>query len=96
MPKVKRHVIGTKENKMSGVIYSNNPEYQEVPQIFWRTTLWNTTELPVENTIGGDRASHDCGFRHGRANHANASSTGWSEHFSLLQSGLLHRPRSRR
>lgn len=56
MPNVTRHVIGIKENKMSGVIYSDNPEYQEVPQIFWRTTLWNTTELPVDNTIGGDRA----------------------------------------
>lgn len=56
MPKIKRHVIGIKDNKMSGVIYSDNPEYQEVPQIFWRTTLWNTTELPVDNTIGGDRA----------------------------------------
>ena len=33
MPKIKRHVIGIKENKMSGVIYSDNPEYQEVPQI---------------------------------------------------------------
>jgi mannose-6-phosphate isomerase-like protein (cupin superfamily) len=58
MPKVKRHVIGIKENKMSGVIYSDNPEYQEVPQIFWRTTLWNTTEFPVDNTIGGDRAKN--------------------------------------
>jgi hypothetical protein len=54
MPKVKRHVIGIKENKMSGVIYSDNPESQEV--IFWRTTLWNTTDLPVDNTIKGDRA----------------------------------------
>jgi hypothetical protein len=40
------------EDKMSGVIYSDNPDYQEAPQIFWRTTLWNTTELPVDNTIG--------------------------------------------
>jgi hypothetical protein len=56
MPKIKRHVIGIKENKMSGVIHSENLEYQEVPQIFWRTTLWNTTELPVDNTIAGDRA----------------------------------------
>ena len=56
MPKVNRHVIGVKQNKMGGVIYSDNPEYQEVPQIFWRATLWNTTELPVDNTVRGDRA----------------------------------------
>jgi hypothetical protein len=52
-PKIKRHVIGIKENKMSGVVYSDNPESQEVPHIFWRTTLWNTTEFPVDNTIRG-------------------------------------------
>jgi hypothetical protein len=34
MPKVNRHVIGVKQNKVGGVIYSDNPEYQEVPQIF--------------------------------------------------------------
>jgi mannose-6-phosphate isomerase-like protein (cupin superfamily) len=56
MTKVNRHVIGIKENKMSGIVYSDNPEYQEVPQIFWRTTLWSTTELPIDNTIKGDRA----------------------------------------
>jgi hypothetical protein len=58
VPNVRRHVIGVKKDKMSGVIYSDNPEHQEVPQIFWRTTLWNTTELPVDNTIGGDRAKN--------------------------------------
>lgn len=58
MPQVHRHVIGIKKDKMSGVIYSDNPESQEVPQIFWRATLWNTTELPVDNTIAGDRATN--------------------------------------
>jgi hypothetical protein len=56
VPNVRRHVIGVKKDKMSGVIYSDNPEHQEVPQIFWRTTLWNTTELPVDNTTRADRA----------------------------------------
>jgi hypothetical protein len=58
MPNVRRHVIGIKKDKMSGVVYSDNPEHQEVPQIYWRTTLWNTTELPIDNTIGGDRAKN--------------------------------------
>ena len=58
MPNVRRHVIGVKKDKMSGVIYSDNPEHQEVPQIFWRTTLWNTTELPIDNTIEADCAKN--------------------------------------
>lgn len=56
MSKVKRYVIGVKEDKMAGVIYSEDPEHQELPQVFWRATLWNTNELPVDNTIEGDRA----------------------------------------
>ena len=56
MPNVKRHVIGIKADKKSGVVFSDNPESQSVPGIFWRTTLWNTTELPVNNTVNGDRA----------------------------------------
>ena len=57
MPDVKRHVIGIKEDKKSGVIFSNNSNQQQVPDIFWRSTLWNTTELPADNTIKGDRAA---------------------------------------
>lgn len=56
MPNVRRHVIGVKSDKKSGVVFIANPESQSVPEIFWRQTLWNTTELPVDNTIGGDRA----------------------------------------
>ena len=48
MPDVKRHVIGIKKDKKSGVILSDNPNHQETPRIFWRSTLWNTTELPVD------------------------------------------------
>jgi mannose-6-phosphate isomerase-like protein (cupin superfamily) len=57
MPDVKRHVIGIKADKKSGVVFSDNPNHQQVPDIFWRSTLWNTTELPVDNTIRGDRAA---------------------------------------
>ncbi len=56
MPNVNRHVIGIKSNKKSGVLFSGPSESQSVPNIFWRTTLWNTTELPVNNTVEGDRA----------------------------------------
>ena len=57
MPEVKRHIIGIKADKKSGIIFSDNPNQQQVPGIFWRSTLWNTTELPVDNTIKGDRAA---------------------------------------
>ena len=57
MPQVKRHVIGIKADKKSGVLFSDNPNSQQVPDIFWRSTLWNTTELPVDNTVPGDRAA---------------------------------------
>lgn len=30
---------------------------QENPGFFWRATLWSTREVPVYNTIEGDRAS---------------------------------------
>lgn len=38
------------------MVFSDNPESQSVPGIFWRTTLWNTTELPIDNTVNRDRA----------------------------------------
>jgi len=39
MPNVKRHVMGIKADKKSGVVFGDNPESQSVPGIFWRTTL---------------------------------------------------------
>ena len=57
MPDVKRHVIGVIADKKSGVIFSDNPNHQQVTDIFWRSTLWATTELPVDNTIKSDRAA---------------------------------------
>ena len=37
MPQVKRHVIGIKADKKSGVLFSDNPNSQQVPDIFWRS-----------------------------------------------------------
>src|SRR5260370_2005990 len=34
-----------------------SPNHQEVPGIFWRSTLWAATELPVNNQAGGDRGA---------------------------------------
>lgn len=49
MPHVNRVVIGVNDEKKSAVMYRDSPNHQEVPEIFWRSTLWATTELPVNN-----------------------------------------------
>ena len=57
MTHVSRVVIGANKDKKSGVIYRDSPNHQEAPELYWRSTLWTTTELPVDNTIAGDRAA---------------------------------------
>jgi mannose-6-phosphate isomerase-like protein (cupin superfamily) len=57
MPQVHRVVIGVNDEKQSAVIYRDSPNQQEVPEIFWQSTLWATTELPVNNQIKGDRGA---------------------------------------
>ncbi|HEY4443584.1 MAG TPA: cupin domain-containing protein [Steroidobacteraceae bacterium] len=56
MGKVKRVVIGPNEEQKSAVIHGDSANEQQMPGIFWRSTLWATTELPVDNAIKGDRA----------------------------------------
>jgi quercetin dioxygenase-like cupin family protein len=56
MTHINRIVIGLNEEKKSAVIYRDTPNYQEVPGKVWRSTLWATTELPVDNQIPGDRS----------------------------------------
>ena len=56
-PQVKRVVIGVGQDKKSAVIHRESPNHQEVPGIFWRSTLWAATELPVNNQAGGDRGA---------------------------------------
>jgi mannose-6-phosphate isomerase-like protein (cupin superfamily) len=57
MPSVNRVVIGRNRENRSAVLFHNSPNHQRVPGIFWRSTLWAATELPVDNTIAGDRAA---------------------------------------
>src|ERR1700751_110597 len=57
MPQVKRVVIGVGPDKKSAPIPPDPPNHQEVPDIFWRSTLWAATELPVNTQTGGDRAA---------------------------------------
>src|SRR5258708_19909915 len=56
-PQVKRVVIGVGPDKKSAAIHHDSPNHQEVPGIFWRSTLWAATELPVNNQTGGDRGA---------------------------------------
>jgi mannose-6-phosphate isomerase-like protein (cupin superfamily) len=57
MGKVKRVVIGLNEAQRSAVLHGDSTNEQEVPGIFWRSTLWATDELPVDNLLKGDRAA---------------------------------------
>jgi hypothetical protein len=56
MPHVNSIVIGVDDEKKSAVILRDSPNHQEVPGI-WRSTLWATTELPVNNQLPGNRAA---------------------------------------
>jgi mannose-6-phosphate isomerase-like protein (cupin superfamily) len=57
MPSINRVVIGTNGDGKSAVILRHPPDCQAVPGAFWRSTLWATAELPVDNTIDGDRGA---------------------------------------
>jgi hypothetical protein len=57
MTHVNRVVIGVSEGKKSAVVYRDSPNQQEVPAIYWQSTLWATTELPVNNQAPGDRGA---------------------------------------
>ena len=54
--KYKRYVVGRDGNGKSAVLMDEAHNVQENPGFFWRATLWSTREVPVDNTIEGDRA----------------------------------------
>jgi quercetin dioxygenase-like cupin family protein len=57
MAKVKRVVIGPNAEQRSAVLHGDSTNEQQVPGIVWRSTLWATSELPVDNSLKGDRAN---------------------------------------
>ena len=57
MSQINRVVIGVDENKQSRVIHRNTDNIQQVPNVFWRSTLWAADELPVDNSICSDRGA---------------------------------------
>jgi mannose-6-phosphate isomerase-like protein (cupin superfamily) len=56
VPIAQRYVIGLNENGKSGVVMSGLSNVQEEENVYWRATLWKTSEMPVDNTIPGDRS----------------------------------------
>lgn len=57
MSKINRIVVGVNDDHQSGVIFRDTDNIQSVPGVFWRSTLWAVDELPVDNSIGGDRGN---------------------------------------
>ena len=57
MTQVKRIVMGIGENKLSQVVHRDTENIQQQPGVFWRSTLWGVDELPVDNSIAGDRGN---------------------------------------
>jgi len=56
MANVKRYVVGRDENGKSAVLETEPSNVQSKEGFFWRSTHWATREVPVDNTIEGDRA----------------------------------------
>jgi quercetin dioxygenase-like cupin family protein len=54
-PRMKRIVVGPDEQGRSAVLDTETTNIQEKEGFFWRSTLWSTAEVPVNNGIEGDR-----------------------------------------
>ena len=57
MALVKRTVIGANAEKKSAILYHDSPNEQDIPNVARRSTLWAATELPIDNSIQGDRGA---------------------------------------
>ena len=57
MALVKRTVIGANAEKKSAILYHDSPNEQDIPNVARRSTLWAATELPIDNSIKGDRGA---------------------------------------
>jgi mannose-6-phosphate isomerase-like protein (cupin superfamily) len=57
MALARRTVIGANADKKSAILYHDSPNEQYIPNVARRSTLWAATELPVDNSIKGDRGA---------------------------------------
>lgn len=56
MALIRRTVIGANSDKKSAVLYQDSSNEQDSQGVVRRSTLWASIELPVDNSIKGDRA----------------------------------------
>jgi hypothetical protein len=56
MATLRRYVVGLDQNGNSAVLMNGVPNQQELKEVLWRATLWKTREIPVDNSIPGDRS----------------------------------------
>ncbi|QXE33261.1 cupin domain-containing protein [Streptomyces sp. GMY02] len=56
MADIKRYVLGPDDEGRSVLLESEPANIQSKKGFFWRSTLWATHEIPVDNTIEGDRS----------------------------------------
>ncbi|MFB6549298.1 MULTISPECIES: cupin domain-containing protein [unclassified Streptomyces] len=56
MADIKRLVVGPDNEGRSAVLETEPTNIQTKDGFFWRSTLWATREVPVDNTIEGDRS----------------------------------------
>jgi hypothetical protein len=56
MTHVNRVVTVNDGSGKSAVVLRDSPNHIEKPGLYWRSTPWAADELPVDNTIPGDRS----------------------------------------
>jgi mannose-6-phosphate isomerase-like protein (cupin superfamily) len=56
MPDIRRYVLGLNQDGRSAVLETEPTNVQRKEGFFSRATLWATHEVPVDNTIEGDRS----------------------------------------
>ncbi|MEC3976968.1 cupin domain-containing protein [Amycolatopsis sp. H20-H5] len=64
MPDIKRYVVGPNQSGRSAILETEPTNIQAKEGFYTRATLWATHEIPVDNSIGGDRSlTEDVGAR---------------------------------
>ena len=57
MTNLNRVVIGNNGSGKSAVTLQEQPSSQEVADLYWRSTIWASSEVPVDNPIPDHRAA---------------------------------------
>ena len=54
----RRIVVGRNSEGKSAVLTTTSDNVQVAPNVYYRATLWSTSETPVDNSIEGDRGAN--------------------------------------